>query len=316
MPPSRAPGLLGVACAALAFAGCGLGAGSTPNEPVALDVTRDFGATAVVQTPGARVTSADTVIGVLHRNARVTTSYGGDVVESIDGIAGGRLVGGRPLDWFVYVNGILAGKGAGAAKLHGGDHVWLDNHDAGASAQVRAVVGAYPEPFLHGVDGKRLPVRVECTDPNAKVCSVVADKLLALGVPIGRSDISSSAADESLRVLVGPWRKIRGRDLESDAIDSGPQASGVFARFDAAGDALMVLDVQGRVARTLHAGTGLVAATRAKDRQPVWFVTGTDDAGVASAARALDEGALADHFALAVSDDLPVPAPASAPPPR
>ena len=71
-----------------------------------------------------------------------------------------------------------------------------------------------------------------------------------------------------------------------------------------------MLDARGRAARTLGAGSGLIAATRAEERQPVWFVTGTDDAGVASAARALDEGALSDRFALAISDDLPVAVPA------
>jgi hypothetical protein len=89
----------------------------------------------------------------------------------------------------------------------------------------------------------------------------------------------------------------------------GPRASGVFARFDAAGDKLAVLDPRGRTARTLGPGTGLIAATRVKDRQPVWFVTGTDAAGVASAARAFDESALTDRFALAVSNDLPVSVP-------
>jgi hypothetical protein len=41
----------------------------------------------------------------------------------------------------------------------------------------------------------------------------------------------------------------------------------------------------------------------------VWFVTGTDGAGVAAAARALDESVLSDRFALAISDDLPVAVP-------
>ena len=50
-----------------------------------------------------------------------------------------------------------------------------------------------------------------------------------------------------------------------------------------------MLDARGRVARTLGAGTGLVAATREKDREPVWFVTGTDEAGVDSAAAAFGE---------------------------
>jgi hypothetical protein len=294
---------------AVALGGCGLGAGSTPDAPISLTVTRDFGATSLVELPVAKVAGADTVMRVLQRNAKVSTRYGGQFVQAIDGVAGGRR-DGRPVDWFVYVNGILTDQGAGAVDVHGGDRIWWDHHDWSATPDARAVVGSYPEPFVHGTGGKRLPVRVECVDPDSESCSAVADKLLALKVPIGRSNISRSAADESLRILVGPWSKLRGRDAESDAIDKGPQASGVYARFDASGDVLVVLDARSRPARTLGAGSGLIAATRAEGRQPVWFVTGTDDAGVASAARALDEGVLSNHFALAIADDLPVTAPA------
>jgi hypothetical protein len=309
MPHSRhALGLLVALCAALA-GGCGIGAGASPNAPIDLSVTRDFGARAVLEIAGAKVSGADTVMHVLQRNATVRTRDGGGFVQSIDGIAAGRR-DGRPLDWFIYVNGILMPQGAGAVDVHGGDRIWWDNHDWGVTPDVRAVVGSFPEPFVHGTGGKRLPVRVECVDPDADACSVVADKLIALGVPIGRSDISRSAADESLRILVGPWKALRGRDAESDAIDAGPRASGVFARFDAPGDRLVVLDARGAAARTLGAGSGLIAATRSKERQPVWFVTGTDDAGVASAARALDEGALSNRFSLAIAHDLPVAVPA------
>ena len=35
---------------------------------------------------------------------------------------------------------------------------------APACARTPAVVGSFPEPFLHGIDGKRLPVRIECAD--------------------------------------------------------------------------------------------------------------------------------------------------------
>ena len=71
-----------------------------------------------------------------------------------------------------------------------------------------------------------------------------------------------------------------------------------------------MLDPGGGAAKTLGAGTGFIAATAEQQRQPVWFVTGTDEAGVAAAARAFDESALADRFALAItSDDLPVAVP-------
>ena len=310
MSASRASAGALLCAIAVGLGGCGLGAGSTPNAPVSLTVTRDFGTTSLLELPDAKVAGADSVMRVLQRNAKVRTRFGGQFVQAINGISGGRD-GGRPVDWFIYFNGILTDQGAGAVDVHGGDRVWWDHHDWGVTPDSRAVVGSYPEPFLHGSDGKRLPVRVECVDPDSEPCSAVADKLLALKIPIGRSNISRSAADESLRILVGPWSKLRGRDAESDAIDRGPKASGVYARFDASGDELVVLDERGRAARSLGAGAGLIAATRAEGRQPVWFITGTDDAGVESAARALDEGVLSNRFALAISDDLPVAVPAS-----
>jgi hypothetical protein len=307
-------GLAALACAcacALAVAGCGVGSGATPDEPVGLSVTRDFGATELVELPAAKVAGADTVMRVLQRNATVRTRFGGQFVQAIGGVSGGRRAG-QPVDWFLYVNGILSDEGAGAIDVRGGDRIWWDHHEWGVTPDVRAVVGSYPEPFLHGSEGKRLPVRVECADPQAKACSTVADKLLALGIPIGRSNISRSAADATLRVLVGPWSALQGRDAEAVSLDAGPRESGVFARFEARGAKLVLLDARGRASRTLGAGSGLVAATRSLERQPVWFVTGTDDAGVESAARALEEGALANRFALAISDDLPVAVPARA----
>ena len=72
-----------------------------------------------------------------------------------------------------------------------------------------------------------------------------------------------------------------------------------------------MLDAAGRVTRTLGAGTGLVAATKLPDDRPTWVVTGTDAAGVESAAAAPSRRATLEHrFALAVSDDLPVALPA------
>ncbi len=306
--PTRSAPL--AALCAVALGGCGIGAGSTPDAPIKLTVTRDFGARTIAERNNAKVSGTDTVMRLLQRNTKVSTRFGGDFVQSINGVQGGRS-DGRPVDWFIYVNGILADHGAGAINVRGGDRIWWDHRDWGETPDARAVVGSFPEPFLHGSEGKRLPVRVECADPQATACSVVADKLLAYGIPVGRSSISRSAADESLRVLVGPWKLLRGRDAEAVALDGGPKASGVYARFDDSGSELTVLDARGRVARTLRAGSGLIAATRAKQRQPLWFVTGTDDAGVQSAARAFEEGTLSDRFALATSDDLPVTVPAS-----
>jgi hypothetical protein len=159
--------------AALALGGCGIGAGSTPNAPIKLTVTRDFGARAVLENDDAKVAGADTVMRVLQRNATTRTRFGGQFVQSIDGVSGGRR-GDRPYDWFIYVNGILTDQGAGAVDVRGGDRIWWDHHDWGVTPDVRAVVGSFPEPFVHGSEGKRLPVRVECVDPNATACRSAA----------------------------------------------------------------------------------------------------------------------------------------------
>ena len=66
----------------------------------------------------------------------------------------------------------------------------------------------------------------------------------------------------------------------------------------------------GTSSRTLRGSAGLVAATGdSLARQPTWFVTGTDVAGVMAAARAFTAAKLHDHFALAVSGTSVIPVP-------
>ena len=295
----------------VALAGCGLGAGPAPSA-ITLTVTRDFGAHTVRSTGPPRVHGQETVMSLLMRNATVTTRYGGGFVQSVDGSSGGST-GGQPHDWFYYVNGVEAPQGAAATNVHPGDHIWWDLHDWSQTDSVPAVVGSYPEPFLNGIDGKRLPVRIECATVSSAPCQMVSSRLRALGVPAALAGIGPGDEPETLRVLVGPWSTLRG-DPAAHQIELGPRSSGVYARFAAGGGALMLLNEQGTVARTLTAGAGLVAATRYAEEAPTWVITGTDASGVESAAYALDRATLARRFALALAPGgvaLPAPAPVS-----
>jgi hypothetical protein len=305
---SRALGSLAAVCLAVVFlAGCGLGAGPAPSA-VHLTVTHDFGASLVRSWSAPRVVGQETAMSLLTRNARVTTRYGGGFVESVDGLSGGEA-DGEPSDWFYYVNGVEAPKGAAATNVHPGDHVWWDLHDWSQTDSVPAVVGSFPEPFLNGIDGKRLPVRIECAVVAGYACRTVTERLRALGVPAAIAAIGSGGEPETLRVMVGPWIAVGG-DPSTRQIESGPGRSGVYARFSTGGQTLTLLNERGSPARTLTAGAGLVAATRRSEEAPVWVVTGTDSAGVEEAARAFDVSALQDHFALALApggSELPVP---------
>jgi uncharacterized protein DUF4430 len=296
------------AIAAAALAGCGLGAGPAPGG-VQLSVTRDFGAQALARARAPKVVGSETVMSLLERNAKIATKYGGGFVQSIVGQAGGSERGGDPRDWFYYVNGIEGAKGASATNVHPGDHVWWDLHDWSQTDDVPAVVGSYPEPFLNGTAGKRLPVRVECARAESVPCRTVIARLRAIGVPAAVAAIGSGAEPDALQVVVGQWTAIHG-DPSVTSIESGPRTSGVYARFASDGETLTLLDGAGRPVSVLTSGAGLIAATRDVESAIVWVVSGTDEAGVQRAASALDTSALENHFALAVTStgtQLPVP---------
>lgn len=275
--------------AAVTLAGCGLTSG--PPSGTSLTVTKDFGHGQLREAASSPQSRARTALRVLEDHVRVTTGAGGAIV-SVDGNATRA-----PFGWSVFVNGVAHGP---SVKLHDGDRVWWDLHDRTASRRIPAVVGSFPEPFRHGVAGRRLPVRVECVTPDAPSCGQAAARLTALGVPAARAGLQTSLTMYTLRVLVGPWPLLRV-DPSAALLASGPRISGVYARPADGGRTLVLLDARGRETRRLGPGTGLVAATRLHDEQPVWLVTGTDEAGVGAAAAALAEDALGGHFALAVT---------------
>ena len=299
-----------VAVSAAAMTACGLGPGTTPTGS-ALLVTQDFGAQTLLQSRAPKISGADTVMRLLERNATVTMRYGGGFVESIDGHSGGSQ-DGQPDDWFYYVNGVAAGKGAADTKVHDGDHVWWDRHVWAATEYIPAVVGSFPEPFTNGYGGKLYPTRVECTQPNSKTCTAVYKSVTSYNVVAGLGCLDCAAYNESLRVVVGPYPTLTV-DPTADLLRESPSASGVYARFTDGGHELELLGQTGRVVQTLGAGAGLIAATRLNGAPPVWFVTGTDAAGVAAAEQAFNAGTLDGHFAVAVANDTAEPLPLGGP---
>jgi hypothetical protein len=289
-----------IACAALA--GCGLGAGPKRSGTVQLRVTRDFGTETLRTASVPKVRSSDTVMRLLQRNAKITTRYGGGFVESIDGIAGNES-GGRH-DWFYFVNGTEAPTGAADRQLKPGDVVQWDYRTWNATPHVPAIVGAFPEPFLHGQNGTRYPTRVECTS-STKSCTAVQRQLDKAGVPAGSGSVGAEARGGVLRIEVGKWADLAAlQDL--DVMPKGPATSGVYARFAGTHGPLQLMDANGRVVRNAPPGTGLVAAIIPKDQQPLWLVTGADEAGVARAAAMLDPVKLRNAYAIAAMSSGPL----------
>lgn len=297
--------------AALILAGCGFGAGKKTGGSVTVTVSQDFGERQLAPTLRETAREGETVMRVLQRSFDVQTRFGGNFVQEIDGVSGGREDGQR-VDWFYYVNGIESSQGAGERKLHAGDRIWWDHHDWEVAMRVPAVVGAFPEPFRSGQDGHKLPIRLVCMESEDRSCDEVETRLADAGVRnVARSNLESSPGGV-LRILVGRWSDVR-KDLSARRLEEGPEVTGIFAKPTASGDKIDLVGSDGESERTLGAGSGLVAATSYLDAHPTWLITGTDDVGVAAAAAALTEDQLRHHFALAIEAGRGVPLPLEGP---
>jgi Domain of unknown function (DUF4430) len=238
-------------------------------------------------------------------------------VHAIDGVAEGSR-GGDPYDWFFYVDGVEAEIGAAEYDVEGGESVWWDYHDWGATNHVPALVGSWPAPFSDGIGGEPHPVVVECEGGGA-ACGAARSALEREGV-----ELAAGVPDDAIRVLIGPWARLR-EDPAAHLIEAGPAESGVFADFQIgvrplsaigrqrtnaeAVYELLALDEAGRVARDLGPDAGLVAATSRYGGLPVWVVTGGTAAAVRAAAGALDAEHLRERFAVAIEDGRAVPLP-------
>jgi hypothetical protein len=131
--------------AVVALAGCG----STHTKGSAtLWITRDQGQHVMFVH---KVNAGQTAMQALQQAVSVKTSYGGRFVQSIDGLTGDRSA---QRDWFYFVNGYEADRGAADYTLHPGDVEWWDYRSWRHEMHVPVVVGAFPEPFLHGYAGK------------------------------------------------------------------------------------------------------------------------------------------------------------------
>lgn len=159
---------LALVLAVAALAGCG----GEDGGRATIWITRDRGAHVLLQKS---VPSGLTAMQALDRVAEVDTRYGGRFVEAISGIEG-SLDARR--DWFYFINGYEADRSAAEYKLHDGDVEWWDFRSWRTQMREPLVVGAFPEPFVHGYGGKTLPARVVYLQPDQRAAAEKVAKVV------------------------------------------------------------------------------------------------------------------------------------------
>ncbi|HHY92091.1 MAG TPA: DUF4430 domain-containing protein, partial [Firmicutes bacterium] len=194
-------------------------------------------------------------------------------------------------DWFYWVNGILAGIGAGEFPARPGDIVWWDFHPWNRTAFLPAVVGAYPEPFVRGYTGKAAAARVIYSAEAAEEVQAVARALAAAGAPkpellaYGRASLLKRSAPT---LLVATWPEVKD-DEELAGLLKNWRRTGLYLTFS--GAELVPLRADGKADSRCGAGSGVIAATGSGpgDVSPLWLILGTDAVGLERAVTVLTQ---------------------------
>jgi hypothetical protein len=179
---------------ALAVAGCG---GARDHGTATLWVTRDDGAHVLY---AGQVGAGSDGIRTVERKLKVTTRYGGRYLQSVNGIAGSL---GEQKDWFYFVNGVEGGQSAVDVKLRPGDVLWWDyRHWTGATMHIPVVLGAYPEPFLHGFDWVKPGASVASSDHALakRIAAQVGGTVNATGTATNFIVIGGKLAPDTARI--------------------------------------------------------------------------------------------------------------------
>ena len=203
---------------------------------------------------------------LLQRNAKVDDALRRRLRAVASTAVSGGHAGGRPVDWFFYVNGVEADEGRGVdaacAPATGSGGTATTGRRRCACPRSSA---PSPSRSCTASDGKRLPVRIECADAGLRACREVQrrlDRLRDPGVarpPAQRRDAGDAA---HRRRAAGPRSAATSA---SRSLEQGPQRSGVFARPSADGRRIALLDARGRT--TAHARRAAPASSRATARR-------------------------------------------------
>jgi hypothetical protein len=132
-----------------------------------------------------------TAMQALDRVTDIKTRYSGRYVQSINGTEG-SIAARR--DWFYFINGYEADRSAAEYRLRDGDVEWWDFRSWRDKLRQPVAVGAFPEPFLHGYGGSRLPARVvylvDAQRPAAKRLARLIGGRAIKGLRPGAKDVN------------------------------------------------------------------------------------------------------------------------------
>jgi hypothetical protein len=267
-------------------------------------VTRGFAKPAIVEETAA-IGEDTTALEGLQMVASIETKYGGGFVSSIEGIMSKYEGAKTKEDWFFYINGISLSIGASGYILRDGDSEHWDYHDWSFRQFIPAIIGDFPEPFVHGIGGAVYPTVVTYQGGWEEEARLIADRLGGLGVQNVTyqifNDLATADKEANNLILVGSSEFEPIKELNELW-----NRLGFYCQFH--DGALAVFDPAGELAGEYGEGTGLIQATQSiwnprgtgAGENVVWMVSGLDEAGIRAAVDTLTDNYNEFRYACAV----------------
>jgi hypothetical protein len=179
-----------------------------------------------------------TAMQALDREADVKKRYGGRFVQAIEGLEGDL---GDRRDWFYFVNGIEADRSATEYRLHDGEILWWDYRSWRGRMRQGVVVGAFPEPFRHGYNGRTHPVAVRYEPGLVRGARAIGRVLLATSIAP-----ASVSVPEGTNVLLLEQHAATDPERFTASLRDESSEAGSPVRFVFAGDVMRLAREPGR----------------------------------------------------------------------
>lgn len=250
---------------------CGARAGE--EAYLTLRVSRDFHTPPIVEK---RVRcSGRSVMKLLKECATVGTAFGGEFVQSINGMTAGKGSDARRA-WLYYVNGLIADVGAAQCVPECGDYVVWDLHACNGAVTIPSLIGCFPQPFLSLQKPGAAPLLILHDSRSKEAARTLARALEKQGV--GKTKVQSISRSaipgDSASIIIGQWGDIIGNPTLKQIYEHR-KACGIFVEFNEDGLHILSLD---RTKRKSLPNAGVILATRRGGTPPLplWIVSGTD----------------------------------------
>lgn len=260
---------------------------SWESQEIRVIISKDFGSERLYDQE-IGITGNMSVLEIMEENFAIETAYGGGFVNGIDGLKSGftGMKDKKKIDWFYYVNGILAEVGSDEYDLKPNDFIIWDYHPWN-STYGTSIIGAYPMNFMNGHEGSPLQTEILYTKDYEREGQKLWQDLKKKGI---HSITLEALNEEELKngsihsIVIGPWEDISQLPYIKEIYEN-KEKTGLFFNIHTK---LEALNDQGAVVKEYEKGAVIVSVCKEYGESgTLWMITGNDQECIQKAAELL-----------------------------